>query len=98
MPRALSAVQTICDDPRIDTLRRSGEWFHEVPFSITVDASVVRGVIDAVIVRPGGVTVVEIKTGKPRPEHEAQLDVYRTAAAALFPGRPVDAILVYPPS
>jgi ATP-dependent helicase/nuclease subunit A len=93
--RAIETVQAICADARVGALRREGEWHHEVPFSMRQGAAVVRGVIDSLVAHQNGVTVIEIKTGGPRPEHAKQLDVYRTAATALFPGRPVDAVLVY---
>jgi ATP-dependent exoDNAse (exonuclease V) beta subunit len=41
------------------------------------------------------VTVVEIKTGSVRPEHERQLDLYRAAAERLYPGRTIHGVLVY---
>mgnify|MGYP006178752655 CR=1 FL=1 len=41
-------------------------------------------------------TVLEFKTGRRRPEHEVQLELYREAAALLFPGMTIDAHLVYP--
>jgi hypothetical protein len=41
------------------------------------------------------VTVLEFKTGRPRPEHQAQAELYRRAAAALFPEAAVDARVVY---
>jgi hypothetical protein len=41
------------------------------------------------------VTVLELKTGRPAPEHERQLAIYLTAARALFPGTPVEGRLVY---
>ena len=43
----------------------------------------------------GGVTVLELKTGKPVPEHEQQLEMYLTAARAMFPGTPVEGKLIY---
>jgi ATP-dependent exoDNAse (exonuclease V) beta subunit len=52
-------------------------------------------VIDSVVDHDGGVTVVEFKTGRARPEHERQLAIYRDAAARLFPGRDIEAVLVY---
>ena len=39
--------------------------------------------------------MLELKTGKPAPEHEQQLAIYLTAARALFPGASVDGNLVY---
>jgi hypothetical protein len=41
------------------------------------------------------VTVLEFKTGRPRPEHERQAELYRLAAEALFPGADVETQLVY---
>jgi hypothetical protein len=40
-------------------------------------------------------TVLELKTGKPAPEHDKQLEIYLTAARAMFPGTPVEGRLVY---
>ena len=45
--------------------------------------------------RDGGVTILELKTGKPLPEHQEQLDIYLTAARALFPGAAVEGKLIY---
>ena len=56
----------------------------------------VRGAIDCLRRSPDGrITVVEVKTGAARPEHESQLAIYVEAARALFPGRPVDGRLLY---
>ena len=93
--RAIDALRAICGDPRIRPLLRDARWFHEVPFSMVNGSVVLRGVIDSLVEHADGVTVVEIKTGGARPEHERQLDVYRTAAGMLFPGRAIDAVLVY---
>jgi RecB family exonuclease len=93
--RAIDALETVCGDPRIRPLLRDARWFHEVPFSMVDGSVVLRGVIDSLVEHADGVTVVEIKTGRARPEHERQLDVYRAAAGMLFPGRAIDAVLVY---
>ena len=59
--------------------------------------TVLRGRIDLLVVRDdGSVVVVEFKTGRRRPEHERQLEIYVGAARALFPGRAVEGCLVYP--
>ena len=79
----------------------------EVPFSLhssardgtstDAEAVVVRGTIDCLARDPQGrVTVFEFKTGRPRPEHQRQLDLYLAAARAMFPGAPVEGRLVYP--
>ena len=55
-----------------------------------------RGTIDCLVRSPNGqVTVLEFKTGSPRPEHQQQLDSYVAAARAMFPKAPVRGQLVY---
>jgi RecB family endonuclease NucS len=62
----------------------------------TGERTIVRGSIDCLIVSDDGrVTVVELKTGASRPEHEAQFGMYVGAARALFPRASVDGLLVY---
>ena len=57
---------------------------------------ILRGTFDCLVQRrDGGITVLELKTGKPAPEHEQQLEMYLTAARAMFPGTPVEGKLVY---
>jgi ATP-dependent exoDNAse (exonuclease V) beta subunit len=55
----------------------------------------VRGTIDCLIASNDQVTVLEFKTGRRRPEHQVQADVYHAAAQALFPALTVDTRLVY---
>ena len=81
------------DDVR--ELYRSGRPHHEVPFSMQIGGKIVRGTIDCLIASADRVTVLEFKTGRARREHEAQVEVYRTAAQALFPGLQVESRLVY---
>jgi ATP-dependent exoDNAse (exonuclease V) beta subunit len=85
---------------RRDDLRQlylSGVAFHEVPFTMRQDDGWVRGTIDCLLRDDRGtVTVLEFKTGRPRPEHEAQVELYRRAAEEIFPGHRVGARLVYP--
>jgi RecB family endonuclease NucS len=60
------------------------------------DGSIVRGTIDCLVGRTsGGVDVLEFKTARPHPSHEAQLQQYVEAVRALFPGVPVTGRLVY---
>jgi ATP-dependent exoDNAse (exonuclease V) beta subunit len=93
--RAARSYRAFVANPDVCELYRSGRALHEVPFSLDVDGTVVHGAIDCLIVAERAVTVLEFKTGAPRPEHSAQADVYRRAAAALFPGTSVRARLVY---
>jgi hypothetical protein len=44
----------------------------------------------------GQVTVLEFKTGQPRPEHERQAGVYADAIGALFGQNRVAVKIVYP--
>jgi ATP-dependent exoDNAse (exonuclease V) beta subunit len=89
----------------------SGQRLYEVPFSLRTTvpgasasgdpplsgpAAVLRGTIDCLVIRPDdSVVVVEFKTGRPRPSHQAQLDVYLDAARALFSGASVSGELIY---
>ena len=63
----------------------------ELPFSATPDGSgpIVRGTIDCLVEKPdGSILVVEFKTGRVRPIHERQLDLYVAAARQLHPTAP----------
>jgi len=61
-----------------------------------MEGYIVRGTIDC-LARTGTdeITVLEFKTGRPRPWHQEQLHVYRKAAQALFPADQVIAEVVY---
>jgi ATP-dependent helicase/nuclease subunit A len=75
----------------------SAEQWLDVPFTMRVGESVYRGTIDCLIqTAPATIAVLEFKTGSRCPEHAAQLDFYREAAARLFPGMTIEARLVYP--
>jgi ATP-dependent helicase/nuclease subunit A len=95
---ARDAYVALCAQPALVNVLTSGDPTFEVPFSVRAAGSqtILRGTFDCVVRRSdGGVTVVEIKTGKPLPEHAQQLEIYLTAARALFPGTPVEGTLVY---
>ena len=92
----LEAYGALSSRPDIRAIYLSGDRFHEVPFTMWLDGVVLRGTIDCVIRdATGRVTLLEFKTGRPRDEHQVQLDLYRKAAERLFPGAPIDARLVY---
>jgi ATP-dependent exoDNAse (exonuclease V) beta subunit len=76
------------------------EVLTEVPFSTFEELSgrteIVRGTIDCLAIAPDGtVTVLEYKTGRARPGHEQQLEVYVRAARTLFPTASVRGQLIY---
>ncbi|MCA1650445.1 MAG: PD-(D/E)XK nuclease family protein, partial [Acidobacteria bacterium] len=81
-------------------LMAGGERLYEVPFSMAVtsagETAVLRGTIDCLIRRTdGSLALVEFKTGRPRPIHQAQLDSYVEAMESAFPGARVEGRLLY---
>jgi ATP-dependent helicase/nuclease subunit A len=96
MDRALAAYRSLCAQPDVRALYESGERLHEVPFTMRHGGRFLRGSIDCLVrTAPDRLTVLEFKTGRPRDEHRAQVDLYREAASRLFPGCTVEARLVY---
>ena len=94
--RAAAAYRAFSTHRQLRALYQSGTAYHEVPFSLAVGGGVVRGTIDCLVHGSDGVvTVLEFKTGRRRPEHRAQADLYRQAAHALFPDSRVVTQLLY---
>ena len=71
----------------------------EVPFALSVEGrpEIVRGTIDCLVRKgDGAVLVVEFKTGRSRPEHQRQLDIYVRAATVLHgDARQISGVLLY---
>jgi hypothetical protein len=97
---AIEVFRALRGRPDIDALLASGECLYEVPISFLApdgSGACVRGAVDCVIVRPDGrATVLELKTGRPRPEHEAQAALYAGAVEAAFGAGPVNFVVCYP--
>jgi ATP-dependent helicase/nuclease subunit A len=94
---ALRAYRAICDRSDVRSVYTAGTRWHEVPFTMRRGESTWRGTIDCLIqTSPTAMTVLEFKTGRPRPEHDIQLELYREAASRLFPGMTIETHLVYP--
>jgi ATP-dependent exoDNAse (exonuclease V) beta subunit len=96
--KARSAYLALCREQALLHALESGDALFEVPFSVRIASSqqILRGTFDCLIQRrDGGITIVELKTGKPAAEHDQQLEVYLTAARSMFPGTPVEGKLVY---
>jgi ATP-dependent exoDNAse (exonuclease V) beta subunit len=94
---AARAYAALCGRTDVRELCANGERLHEVPFTMRENGMVLRGTIDCLIRRPDdSLVVLEFKTGRPRPEHHAQLELYKRATERLFAGARVDALLVYP--
>ena len=97
---AVETWRAMCAREDVGALLTSGRLLHEAPFSLmtTHDGSpvVLRGTIDCLIQKhDGSIVVLEFKTGRPRPSHQRQLDIYVEAARALFPGVAVEGRLIY---
>ena len=78
--QAAHAWRAIRRRPEVRELLEAGDRRYEVPFSVRLPDHpdrILRGSIDCLVRRPDGTfTVLEIKTGGPRPEHDVQLNVY----------------------
>jgi len=95
---AREAYLGLCAQPQLSGALDSGESLFEVPFSVRPASSplILRGTFDCLIHRrDGGITVLELKTGKPAAEHDQQLEMYVMAAKAMYAGMPVEGKLVY---
>jgi ATP-dependent exoDNAse (exonuclease V) beta subunit len=95
---AQRAYVALCRERTLVQALEAGDALFEVPFSVRPASAqtILRGTFDCVIHRrDGSITILELKTGKPAPEHAQQLQIYLTAARAMFPGMPVEGNLVY---
>ena len=93
--RAAAAFLDLTGREDVGRIYRSGRPYHEVPFTTTIDGRSVRGVIDCVILDGSRATILEFKTGRPRPEHHAQVEVYRQAVRSALPVSEVEVMVVY---
>jgi ATP-dependent exoDNAse (exonuclease V) beta subunit len=108
--RALTLYRRLLDRPDFRALFDSGDRLHEVPFSARLDRQdldalgllaepaplIVRGSIDCLVLQPEGkVTIVELKTGRPRATDRLQMAVYERAVQAMFPESQIEAALVF---
>jgi ATP-dependent helicase/nuclease subunit A len=86
----------VCGHEDVRRLYLSGPSVHEVPFTMALEGRLFRGTVDC-LVRSGPEhwTVLEFKTGRERPEHRTQLELYQRAMERVFSGCVVDAQLVY---
>jgi ATP-dependent helicase/nuclease subunit A len=96
---AVDTFRALRAQPRIAELLKDGRPRFEVPFSFLDPESgrILRGTIDCLVERTNGsVTILELKTGTPRPGHERQLSIYVRAASRLFPSAKVEGFVAYP--
>ena len=94
--QVIAAYRALSCQPEIQALIGEGETIYEIPFSLQTETSISTGTIDCVVRSPNGcLTVLEFKTGRRRPEHRQQLDLYRQAISSMVPHTQVKGRLVY---
>ncbi len=92
---AANAYRAICSRPDLRELYRAGDALHEVPFTMATGGRIVRGTVDCIITTEESITVLDFKTGRPRPEHARQVELYGKAVQAMHPGIRVHAQVIY---
>ena len=93
---AISRFHTLRRHPRLQVDYETGEVFHEVPFTLSADGQMIRGAIDCLIRRPdGSIRLLEFKTGRRREQDTLQAEIYRRAAAAIFPDHVIEMDVLY---
>jgi ATP-dependent exoDNAse (exonuclease V) beta subunit len=93
---AVSTYTALCARDDVRALYMSGTKLHEVPFTMVVDGRFLRGTVDCLVQAASDrFTILEFKTGRERPEHRAQIDLYQRAMQQVFPDCKVDARLIY---
>jgi ATP-dependent helicase/nuclease subunit A len=92
----------VIDDARFSALF-SVAALAEAPIAAVVDGAVIAGTVDRLLVTQDKVTVIDFKTGRRAPatidqvpvHHRDQMGAYAAALAAIFPGRTIEAALLY---
>jgi ATP-dependent helicase/nuclease subunit A len=101
--RLIDSVLAVIGDPRLAALF-GPDALAEAPVAAVVgEGVVVSGTVDRLLVEDGRVVVADFKTSRRPPAtpdeipayHLRQMAAYRAALEAIFPGRPVEAVLVY---
>jgi ATP-dependent exoDNAse (exonuclease V) beta subunit len=97
---AVALYRRFATRPEVVGLLQGGECHFEVPFFFDPadrPAERLRGQIDCLVIRPdGSATVVEFKTGRPRPDHQTQAGRYARAVEAALGFSSVEARILYP--
>ncbi|HET9369734.1 MAG TPA: UvrD-helicase domain-containing protein [Vicinamibacterales bacterium] len=98
--RAASTYERLRNRADLREVLSSGQCFYEVGFSWRPDPGsprIVRGIVDCVVLHTaGGATIVEIKTGTPRPDHQSQAEAYAAAVGCVLKIPNISVKIVYP--
>ncbi|MGV3769658.1 MAG: double-strand break repair helicase AddA [Sphingobium phenoxybenzoativorans] len=100
--RIIDHALGIIEEPRFAALF-SPEALAEAPIAAVVGEDVIAGTVDRLCIGPDSIQVVDFKTGGRFPEtaegvpvpHLRQMAAYVAALEAIFPGRTVEAALLY---
>ncbi|MBV7255486.1 double-strand break repair helicase AddA [Pacificimonas sp. WHA3] len=100
--RLAAEVMAVLENPAHAQLFTEGA-LREAPISAIVDERVISGTIDTLLVEPDRVRVVDFKTDRRVPRepadiprrHAAQMARYAAALERIFPGRKIEAGLLY---
>ncbi len=92
----------VIDDPRFSALF-GPDALAEAPVAAVVDGIVVAGTVDRLLIEPDRILLVDFKTGRRVPErveeaplhHVRQMAAYAAALRTIFPGRTIEAGLLY---
>jgi ATP-dependent helicase/nuclease subunit A len=92
----------VIEDPRFAAIF-SGAALVEAPIAAVVAGEVIAGTVDRLLVTPDTVSVIDFKTGRRAPvtpdqvpeHHLAQMGAYAAALSVIFPGRTIEAALLY---
>ncbi len=92
----------VIEDPHFAAIFSSAA-LAEAPIAAVVDGEVIAGTVDRLLVTPERVTIVDFKTGRRAPSvldqvpehHRDQMGAYAAALGAIFPGRAIEAALLY---
>ncbi|MFP5454565.1 MAG: PD-(D/E)XK nuclease family protein, partial [Alphaproteobacteria bacterium] len=92
----------VIEDPRFSALF-GAEALAEAPVAAVVEGSVVAGTVDRLLIEPDRILVVDFKTGRRVPDrieeapthHIRQMAAYAAALSTIFPGRAIEAALLY---
>ena len=99
---AMAACSLIGDPAYADLF--AGESLAEAPIAATLpDGRVIAGTVDRLCIGPDLVRVIDFKTGRTVPDnidsvprsHRIQMEAYAQALGVIFPGRRVEASLLY---
>jgi ATP-dependent helicase/nuclease subunit A len=99
----VDAALGVIEDPRFADLF-APEALAEAPIAATLgDGRVIAGTADRLCIGPDVVRVIDFKTGRLVPSsitdvppgHMAQMQAYTAALEVIFPGRRIDAALLY---